>query len=51
MKRVKKEIWKNTVDMKYTYFNIIYVTKYIMIQKKIIFLKWNFHFKGIFTKT
>ena len=26
MKRVKKEIWKNTVDMKYTYFNIIYIT-------------------------
>lgn len=33
-KRVKKEVWKNIADMKYTYYNIIYIIKYIMIQKK-----------------
>ena len=44
MKRVKKEIWKNTVDMKYTYFNIIYITKYIMIQKKDNILEVEFPF-------
>lgn len=44
MKRVKKEIWKNIVDMKYTYYNIIYVIKYIIIQKNHNILEVEFPF-------